>query len=52
MFSIKRKYIWLLLLAFTFLGFAEDKPKNEDLRKVENKAFKEGEKLVYNIDYG
>ena len=48
----KRKYIWLLLLAVSFLVFADDKPKNEDLRKIENKAFKEGEKLVYNIDYG
>ncbi len=52
MLNRKRKYIWLLLLAFCALAFAEDKPKNEDLRKVENKAFKEGEKLVYNIDYG
>jgi len=52
MLNEKRKYIWSLLLAFSFLAFAADKPENEDLRKLENKAFKEGEKLVYNIDYG
>jgi len=52
MLNRKRKYIWLLLLSFSVLTLAEDNPKNEDLRKVENNAFKEGEKLVYNIDYG
>lgn len=44
MFSKKRKYIWLVLLVFSFLAFAGDKPNSEDLRKVENKAFKRGRK--------
>lgn len=48
----KRKYICLWLLSFSVLVFAEDKPKDDDLRKVENKSFKEGEKLQYDIDYG
>lgn len=44
-------YIFFILILPVSL-FGQKKGKTSDLRTIDNKAFKEGEKLVYNVKYG
>lgn len=48
-----RKYIFIILLVIVpyYLNAAEN-PAKEEFRKVENKAFKVGEKLTFDVKYG
>lgn len=48
-------YKVLILVAITsvlVLGFTFNQMNNNDFKKVENNAFKEGEKLTYDVKYG
>jgi len=52
------KRIWLIIIGigviapFLFMGFSPLPAGNDDFRTLENKAFKQGEKLVFSVKYG
>jgi hypothetical protein len=51
---INNKYVYALVITFLFVfsGYSNKSQKNDDFRKIENKAFKEGEKLTFDLNYG
>lgn len=52
MFLIKAGSFLVVLLLFSAINSYEQSYPQSDFRKIENNAFKEGEKLTFNIDYG
>jgi hypothetical protein len=42
----------LLLMFFAVISFAEEPVKKEEFRRIENNAFKVGEKLSFDVKYG
>jgi hypothetical protein len=52
MYSLKWMYVFLFILFSSFIITPQSTLKNEDFRVLENKAFKEGEKLTFDVDYG
>ncbi len=51
MISRTKIFLMILVLAVAY-GFTDGGKKTNEFRKVENKAFKEGEKLVFDVNYG
>ena len=45
-------YICLFVVMGSFLSAPQSSIPNKELRTVQNKAFKEGEKLTFDLDYG
>ena len=52
MYSTKMMYVLLFTFAASFLVNAQSKPSDQEFRVLENKAFKEGEKLTFDVNYG
>ena len=52
MFFNKRMYVFLFILIGNFIIVPQATLSNEEFRYVENKAFKEGEKLTFDLNYG
>ncbi len=51
--KIKTKFLLIILPFVLAVGFTGgDANKKDDFRKIENKAFKEGEKLTFDLNYG
>lgn len=48
----KIKYIVAMLLISVFAIFSANAQKKDEFRKQENNAFREGEKLTFNVKYG
>jgi len=52
MFFNKWMYVFLFILIGNFIIVPQTTMSNEEFRYVENKAFKEGEKLTFDLNYG
>lgn len=52
MFFNKCIYVFLFSLSFSLLISAQSSISNNEFRTLENKAFKEGEKLTFDLNYG
>ena len=52
MFFNKRMYVFLFILIGNFIIVPQTTMSNGEFRYVENKAFKEGEKLTFDLNYG
>ncbi len=52
MFFNKCIYVFLFSLSFSLLISAQTSISNNEFRTLENKAFKEGEKLTFDLNYG
>jgi hypothetical protein len=52
MFFNKCIYVFLFSLSFSLLISAQSSISNNEFRTIENKAFKEGEKLTFDLNYG
>jgi hypothetical protein len=52
MFFNKWMYVFLFILSGNFLIVPQSSEPNEEFRTIENKAFKEGEKLTFDLNYG
>ena len=52
MYSVKLMYVFLFTFGFSFLLNAQPKSSDGEFRVLVNKAFKEGEKLTFDVDYG
>jgi hypothetical protein len=52
MFLNKWLLVFLFILSGNFLIISQSSKGNNEFRTLENKAFKEGEKLTFNLDYG
>jgi len=52
MFFNKWMYVLLFILAGNLLIIPQTSKQNEEFRTIENKAFKEGEKLTFDLNYG
>jgi len=52
MFFNKWMYVFLFILSGNFLIVPQSTKSNEEFRTIENKAFKEGEKLTFDLNYG
>ena len=52
MFFNKWMYVFLFILIGNFIVAPQTTLSNEEFRYVENKAFKEGEKLTFDLNYG
>jgi len=52
MFFNKWIYVFLFILSGNFLIVPQSSKPNEEFRTIENKAFKEGEKLTFDLNYG
>lgn len=52
MFLNKWIYVFFFILSGNFLIAPQSSTPNEEFRTVENNAFKEGEKLTFNLNYG
>ena len=52
MYSLKWMYVFLFIYSGSLVILAQTSLKNEEFRGLENKAFKEGEKLTFDVDYG
>jgi len=52
MFFNKWLYVFLFIILGNFLIFPQSSKPNEEFRVLENHAFKEGEKLTFNLNYG
>ena len=52
MFFNKCIYVLLFSLSFSLLISAQTSVSNDEFRTLENKAFKEGEKLTFDLNYG
>ena len=52
MFFNKCRYVLLFSLSFSLLISAQTSVSNNEFRTLENKAFKEGEKLTFDLNYG
>jgi len=52
MFFNKYIYVFLFSLSFSLLISAQTSISNNEFRTLENKAFKEGEKLTFDLNYG
>lgn len=50
--SFKWVYVFLIILAGNMLITPQSSSSEGEFRVLENKAFKEGEKLVFDVDYG
>jgi len=51
--NLRIKISFFVLMFVLFYGFSGKGPNDSDnFRKHENKAFKEGEKLVFDLNYG
>jgi hypothetical protein len=52
MFFNKWMYVFLFILLGNILIIPQSSKPNEEFRTIENKAFKEGEKLTFDLNYG
>jgi len=52
MYSLKWMYVFLFIYSGCLDIFPQTSLTNEEFRVLENKAFKEGEKLTFDVDYG
>lgn len=52
MYSLKWMYVFLFIYSSSLVILAQTSLINEEFRNLENKAFKEGEKLTFDVDYG
>jgi len=52
MYSLKWMYVFLFIYSGSLVILPQTSLKNEEFRVLENKAFKEGEKLTFDVDYG
>lgn len=52
MYFLKILYVLLFIVSGNYLITPQTSVSKEEFRSVENKAFKEGEKLTFDLDYG
>ena len=52
MYSLKWMYVFLFIYSGSLVTLSQTSSSKEEFRVLENKAFKEGEKLTFDVDYG
>lgn len=52
MYSLKWMYVFLFIYSGSLVTLSQTSSSKEEFRVLENTAFKEGEKLTFDVDYG